>query len=365
MGGFLSKIPAQMVMPTGGAQAGETSSPGVFIGDLLDSMALEMQEALILNRQSTGSGSCLESTLAYPPTRTLDVIRRCRGYMSGSGVLAGIPHIPRRRRITPKDLDIFIPLRYSEVFKNFLLDASGERHLCREVDLQSSDQSFGESKSHPLNSSDWDASATNDSSDSDDRSCYGTGSGKKSPSCIAKIWYFRDNHGREINVIVSSTRSALVPIVAFHSTPVMNFVAYFGIVSLYGNVTSHGVGWINRYPKSANGKHLWYHKNDKVWLEKYEKRGFTLWTGSDIPGVTLGGHRCGLDEACTLTVRNLFDNGVVVTKFESYQSEDSTTLLKTLEPSFVWRLRNRNCKANSSSLLKAGVVITVDEHFLL
>ncbi|KAH6883624.1 hypothetical protein BKA70DRAFT_1125865 [Coprinopsis sp. MPI-PUGE-AT-0042] len=160
-------------------------------------------------------------------------------------------------------------------------------------------------------------------------------------------------------------RSALVPIVAFHSTPVMNFIAYFGIVSLYGNLTSRGVGWINRYPKSADGRHLWYHKNDDVWLEKYEKRGYTLWTGSDIPGATPGGHRCGLDEACTLTLRNLFDDGVIVTKFEDYQSEDPITLLKTLEPSFVWQLRNRNCKAHSSSILKAGVVVTVDEYFVL
>ncbi|KAH6876481.1 hypothetical protein BKA70DRAFT_1128323 [Coprinopsis sp. MPI-PUGE-AT-0042] len=169
----------------------------------------------------------------------------------------------------------------------------------------------------------------------------------------------------EVHEITLSTRSALVPIIAFHSTPVMNFVAYFGIVSLYGKLTSRGVGWINRYPKSADGKDLWYHKNDNAWLEKYKKRGYSLWTGSDIPGATPGGHRCGLDEACMLTVRNLFDDGVVVTKFESYKSEDPITLLKTLEPSLVWRLRNRNCKADSSSLLKTGVVITVDEYFVL
>jgi hypothetical protein len=158
-------------------------------------------------------------------------------------------------------------------------------------------------------------------------------------------------------------RSALVPIVAFHSTPVMNFVAYFGIVSLYGDLTSRGLGWVNRYPQSADGKLMWYYKNDHIWREKYEKRGYELWTGSDIPGA--GGHLCGVDDACTLTVRNLFDSGVVVTKFERYQSEDTTTLLKTLEPTFVWRLRNRNCKAHSSSLLKAGVVFTIDECFVL
>jgi hypothetical protein len=151
----------------------------------------------------------------------------------------------------------------------------------------------------------------------------------------------------------------------FHSTPVMNFIAYFGIVSLYGDLTSRGVGWVNRYPKSADGKNLWYHKNDDTWLEKYKGRGYKLWTGSDIPGATPGGHQCGVDEACTTTVRNLFDNGVVVTRFEKFQSADPNTLLRSLEPSFVWRLRNRNCKADSTSMLKAGIVATIDEYFVL
>ncbi|KAH6896067.1 hypothetical protein BKA70DRAFT_1231978 [Coprinopsis sp. MPI-PUGE-AT-0042] len=160
MGSSLSKIPAQMALPTGGVQAGDTNSPGVCVGDLWDSMALDMQESLILSLSSPGSqGSCLRSVMktfedfGLPPARTLDVMRQCRGYMSGSGVLARRPQTPHKRQLTPKDLDVFIPLKYSEVFKNFLLEASRERHLCREVDLQSPNGVCDGSKSHPLNGS--------------------------------------------------------------------------------------------------------------------------------------------------------------------------------------------------------------------
>jgi hypothetical protein len=156
-------------------------------------------------------------------------------------------------------------------------------------------------------------------------------------------------------------RSALVPIVAFHSTPVMNFIAYFGVVTLYKDLTKRGVGWINRYPR-RDGTGLSYYRNDNCWMEKYEERGYELWTGSDIPGPSEE-HRCGIDEECTLTVRNLFDNGVEVRRFRRYQSQDPITLLKTLEPCFVWSLRNRNCKSRST--LKSGIVVTVDDYFVM
>ncbi|KAH6890746.1 hypothetical protein BKA70DRAFT_1234458 [Coprinopsis sp. MPI-PUGE-AT-0042] len=363
MGGFLSKIPSHPV-PAGGVESRATSESFGEVGDICDAIALEMQERLIRHQTLTPQGHYLLSVnkmlrnFGLPPTQTMEVVRKCRGYMSGSGVIAGLPNIPKERRFPPKDLDVFIPLKYSETFKSFLLQESGERHLCREVDLLVPSKKDSDSEEETSDPEEADSDSSNcEGTYSDNDSSYGHGSpaGRKLRSCIAKIWYFRDNRGREINVIVSSTRSALVPIVAFHSTPVMNFIAYFGIVSLYGNLTSRGVGWINRYPKSADGKHLWYHKKDSIWLEKYQQRGYTLWTGSDIPEVSPEGHRCGVDEVCTLTVRNLFDNGVVVERFQQYQSEDPVTLLRTLEPSFVWRLRNRNCKANSTSILKAGL----------
>ncbi|KAH6907215.1 hypothetical protein BKA70DRAFT_1104944 [Coprinopsis sp. MPI-PUGE-AT-0042] len=295
-------------------------------------MALEMQESLIRDLPPTEAGNSLISVnntledFGLPPTKTMTVIRKCRGYIAGSAVLAGRPNLPRERRFAPKDLDVYIPLKYSEIFKQFLLE-SGDRHMCRESKF------------------------------SDHKSSQGSEGQARRYDCP----HLPDNNGKEINVIVSSTRSALVPIVAFHSTPVMNFIAYFGVVTLYAELTDRGEGWMNRYMK-ADSKELRYYRNDYAWIEKYEERGYALWTGSDIPGPSKD-HRCGLDEECTLTVRNLFDNGVEVRRFRKYRSQHPTTLLKTLEPCFVWSLRNRNCKSRST--LKAGIVVTVDEYFVM
>ncbi|KAH6880886.1 hypothetical protein BKA70DRAFT_1447096 [Coprinopsis sp. MPI-PUGE-AT-0042] len=158
---------------------------------------------------------------------------------------------------------------------------------------------------------------------------------------------------------------ALVPIIAFHSTPVMNFVAYFGIVSLYGKLTSRGVGWINRYPKSADGRIYGTNKNDNAWFGEVQKAGIFALDRVRYPGGYSRRPSMQIGRGLYADGTKPLDDGVVMTKFESYKSEDPITLLKTLEPSLVWRLRNRNCKADSSSLLKTGVVITVDEYFVL
>jgi hypothetical protein len=101
-------------------------------------MALEMQESLIRSLPPADAGGSLNSVnetleeFGLPPIRTMTVIRKCRGYIAGSAVLAGRPNLPRERQFPPKDIDVYIPLKYSEIFKNFLLE-SGERHMCRET----------------------------------------------------------------------------------------------------------------------------------------------------------------------------------------------------------------------------------------
>jgi hypothetical protein len=159
-------------------------------------MALEMQESLIRSLNPTEAGSSLTSVndtltnFGLPPVRTMTVIRKCRGYIAGSSVLAGRPNLPAERQFPPGDLDVYIPLKYSEVFKSFLLE-SGDRHMCRELDLQASDQKPRYACSCFLI-----------------KICAETNSapGRRKPSSIAKIWYFRDENGKMINVIVSSTR---------------------------------------------------------------------------------------------------------------------------------------------------------------
>ncbi|KAH6903027.1 hypothetical protein BKA70DRAFT_1111312, partial [Coprinopsis sp. MPI-PUGE-AT-0042] len=251
-------------------------------------------------------------------------LQRGRGYMSGSGVIAAQAKRLDLPPFKPGDIDFYIQEKASQQFKDFLLE-SGERRLHKETGMT---KTFAQRR-------------------------------------IAKLWYFRDAKDNEINVIVTASRCALVPIVAFHSTPVMNFVAYFGIVSLYASLTELGMGWVNR---DLTIKPLSEQDLDG-WMAKYAARGYTLFDNSDIPG-PYEGHRCGLDEECTLTIRHLFDKGVKVTKFPDYQGESDVTLLKTLEPVFTWRLRNRACKSKAEDdgeegWSRKGFVKTIDEFYRL
>ncbi|KAH6911259.1 hypothetical protein BKA70DRAFT_1099874 [Coprinopsis sp. MPI-PUGE-AT-0042] len=251
----------------------------------------------------------------------------------------------------PGDVDFYIQEKESGGFKDFLLE-SGERKLWKEVDFRQPGSPTAEEHEYttgdalPLGETEQTGPAT-----------------KSSKLRIAKLWYFRDGDGNQVNVIVTASRCALVPIVAFHSTPVMNFIAYFGIVSLYGSLTEMGMGWVNRDLTSRPLSQ----EDLEGWMRKYADRGYTIYEGSNIPGPHKG-HRCRLDEECTLTVRHLFDNGVRVTKFPKFRGELDLTLLKTLEPVFVWQSRNRACKEEEEATEdgnRRGFVKTIDEYYRL
>jgi hypothetical protein len=146
----------------------------------------------------------------------------------------------------------------------------------------------------------------------------------------------------------------LIPIVEWNSTIIMNFIAYFGIVCLYPTTTRSRVGWVNLRGDPT--------PRDQKWIDKYTARGYSLYEGSNLPG-PWAPHRCGVDDVCTVTVRNLLDDGVEVLPFKAYGGESHRTLLKTLEPVFVWKLRNTSCVLGKWG--KKGFVRTAEEHYNL
>ncbi len=86
-----------------------------------------------------------------------------------------------------------------------------------------------------------------------------------------------------INVIVSRTLSELHPIFEFHSTLVMNFIAWYGFVCLHSGLTLQGRGIINHYPIP-----------DAIipCIQKYATRGFDLRASLDVWAETYL-HTCG------------------------------------------------------------------------
>ncbi|KAH6918192.1 hypothetical protein BKA70DRAFT_1246538 [Coprinopsis sp. MPI-PUGE-AT-0042] len=167
---------------------------------------------------------------------------------------------------------------------------------------------------------------------------------------------------RRKSMLLSWPRGApWFPSFKFHSTPAMNFVAYFGIVSLYGPVTELGLGWVNRDLSSER-----LSPSDMIWVEKYTHGGYTLFDSSNIPGPHKA-HRCRLDEERTLTVRHLFDKGVTVghkvskiaRRNQPYSPRDARACL-------AWRLRNKSCKEVDTDVQDGtGFIKSIDEFYRL
>jgi hypothetical protein len=267
------------------------------------------------------------------PPATLTILREVNGYISGSGVLQIINPAPW----APNDIDIYVPSQGAAKLKAFLLRV---RRRFKGLNLE-----------------------------------FRRGRGRtytRIPG-LSKIWYFKSlSTQKTINVMVTSTkyvpfflgrwqqpqtpthRSALPPIVAFHSTPVMNFITYFGLVSLYGKMTSEQVGWMNlKGPPTTR---------DRKWIAKYQEREYRL-LSSSAGNHTSESHQCGVHLACLQSERSLHDSGVLIATLSKYRGERKSNLLQSVEPVLVWRLKNGSC--HESSVGDRGFVVTKDQHLLI
>lgn len=134
----------------------------------------------------------------------------------------------------------------------------------------------------------------------------------------------------------------------------MNFLTYFGIVSLYGNATERKMGWYNGTGETSS-------TSDLVWIRKYEARGFKIFGDSREVMEELGEeeeHECGISRYYTHSTRSLFDDGVYIYKLPKYAYSEHDTLLKGLEDWFVWRLVNPQCWEEDVDGMRSGFVLS-------
>ncbi|KAH6869082.1 hypothetical protein BKA70DRAFT_1132064 [Coprinopsis sp. MPI-PUGE-AT-0042] len=216
-----------------------------------------------------------------------------------------VPAILHSGSFQPDDLDIYVPY-HRWIFMKFFLLAHRDTHLVEDPTTIGKSRYQGSS---PL-------------------------------PAVSSIWYFHNRKtNKVINVMVTSTRSPLPAIIAFHSTLVMGFITYFGIVSLYGEATTQKTGWYN-----GSGRLT---RRDRQWMRKYSERGFSVYMNSDEAQDSLGPHICAADMNRNHTIRSLFDNGVWVHKFEGFTEDSTAELLELLAPWFIWRLQGDQCAQDS------------------
>ncbi|KAJ2920786.1 hypothetical protein H1R20_g16308, partial [Candolleomyces eurysporus] len=105
---------------------------------------------------------------------------------------------------------------------------------------------------------------------------------------ISLIFELINKKAYKINVIVSKGQP-LLPILHFHSTPVMNYIAYHGLVCLY-DIMVYQLGIANYMESIPDCV--------KACFAKYQERGFEIWEHFKEE------HICKIDSCCPQTIRS-------------------------------------------------------------
>jgi len=124
----------------------------------------------------------------------------------------------------------------------------------------------------------------------------------------------KNDGGERIDVIHAITQ--------FHSTCVMNYIAYYGIICLYPEWTMRKVGLVTN------------EATDQQAIDKYRGRGFTMvYRSEDLPGYEPT-HKCGRHQCCLKTRRELRDHVTL-----SIPLEDAELSVHTEEGIVGWVLQ--------------------------
>jgi hypothetical protein len=137
---------------------------------------------------------------------------------------------------------------------------------------------------------------------------------KKYPNSKTILTLKRDGEGEKIDLVGTTDAHVLATITRFHSTPVMNYIASYGIVCLYPEWTMRRNGLVTR-------RNVPY----KI-LDKYRGRGFKIaYTSADLAKYDTN-HDCGKHICCPRMRRNLRDGLSLFVPFD-----DRATDIQELE----------------------------------
>lgn len=122
---------------------------------------------------------------------------------------------------------------------------------------------------------------------------------------IRDVYRFLKKNHPPVNLTIS-TSWHLEPIFALQSTVLMNYIAWYGLVCLYPQLTLQRRGLINQHEVSTNVT---------LCLTEYRERGFDLranvnkWDDTRI-------HRCAVDTFCPATVGHISSHFVAFAPFD-------------------------------------------------
>ena len=164
----------------------------------------------------------------------------------------------------------------------------------------------------------------------------------------------------DMDIVTSSSESAIFPILHFHSTVVMNFfdarslyIAYprllferknlinLNVCAVKEDVDKHPNQFISAYGRET--RFGYFHLRTSAALNKYEHRGFRL--QRDI----VDGHNCFIADVCPHTVRSTIDDKGLWLDFEDnkYDAHSQKSIRVTYGGVLVWRLGGPSCISSS------------------
>jgi hypothetical protein len=147
------------------------------------------------------------------------------------------------------------------------------------------------------------------------------------------VWTLkRDGEGEKIDLIISTEAHVLSTITQFHSTSVMNYVAFYGIICLYPEWTLRRSGLVAR----ANVPYEIF--------DKYRGRGFKMaYTTTELAKYNAN-HSCGKHICCPRIRRDLLDGLSLFVPFDN-RATDIRELEDSEGMKLQWTLREaRECR---------------------
>jgi hypothetical protein len=158
------------------------------------------------------------------------------------------------------------------------------------------------------------------------------------------------NGNKSIDLIISTSQYALLPILQFHSTEVMNFISVSGFASMYPRLTLCNRGLINPMVLE-NGKPSI--RTDHA-ITKYENRGFIVQRGP----YTHRHHLCTRDPICCLTSRYSMDTFTLAITFGDRITHDNHRRVHPARYAARWILGGYMCNEHISNIV--GKVDTIN-----
>jgi hypothetical protein len=109
----------------------------------------------------------------------------------------------------------------------------------------------------------------------------------------------RNAVGEKIDLVATTEQHVVHAVTQFHSTCVMNYIAYYGIVCLYPE-------WTMRKTAFVKAELM-----DEAVIYKYRGRGFAMMKASSEMPEHEPMHKCGTHQCCPKTRRELHDHATL------------------------------------------------------